>query len=106
PQPLPLAAQELVLTVDDGPRRPASNKVLEILASECVQATYFLVGQMAKAYPDVVKRIYAEGDTIGSHSWSNPLKFRAQSSLGQKAQIDDGIEATIAALGGDADKLA
>src|ERR1700742_1084963 len=102
---LPLADHEVVLTFDDGPLPPASNKVLDILASECVQATYFLVGQMAKAYPSVVKRIYEEGHTIGTHSWSHPLRFRAQSSDSQKAQIDDGIEATIAALG-DADKLA
>src|SRR5262249_44727261 len=37
--------------------------------------------------------------TIGSHSWSHPLKFRAQTTDRAKMEIDRGIEATAAALG-------
>ena len=37
---------------------------LDVLAAECVKATYFLVGRMARAYPNMVKRIYADGHTI------------------------------------------
>ena len=48
---LPLADKEVVLTFDDGPILPYSNQILDILASQCVKATYFLVGEMARAFP-------------------------------------------------------
>src|SRR6516164_9447147 len=46
---LPLNDKEVVLTLDDGPILPYSNQILDILASQCVKATYFLVGEMARA---------------------------------------------------------
>jgi peptidoglycan/xylan/chitin deacetylase (PgdA/CDA1 family) len=102
---LPLADKEVVLTFDDGPIPPYTTRILDILAAECVRATYFIVGQMAREYPALVRRAYDEGHTIGTHSMSHPLRFRAQSADRGNAQIDDGIAATAAALGG-ADKVA
>src|SRR3979409_1323001 len=40
---LPLEDHEVVLTFDDGPLPPYTNRVLETLAAECVKATYFLI---------------------------------------------------------------
>ncbi len=48
---LPLADKEVVLTFDDGPLPPFTDRVLDILAGQCVKATYFIVGGMARAYP-------------------------------------------------------
>src|ERR1700686_2517425 len=70
---LPLEDHEIVLTFDDGPLPPRSTRVLEILASECVKATYFMVGRMARSFPDLVRRIHEAGHTIGTHSQSHPL---------------------------------
>src|SRR5262249_32527191 len=50
PETLPLDDHEVVLTLDDGPVPRYTNSVLETLASECVKATFFMVGQMARAY--------------------------------------------------------
>src|SRR5262245_12027841 len=72
---LPLNDHEVVLTFDDGPLGPYSSRVLDVLASECVKATYFLVGTMAKSQPDLVKRILREGHTVGTHSRSHPLNM-------------------------------
>jgi peptidoglycan/xylan/chitin deacetylase (PgdA/CDA1 family) len=102
---LPLADREVVLTFDDGPLPPYTNRILDILAAECVKATYFIVGSMAKAYPDTLRRIHEAGHTIGTHSMTHPIHFRAQSFERAKAQIDGGIEAVAAVLG-DADKVA
>lgn len=96
---LPLADREVVLTFDDGPLPPYTDRILKILASECVQATYFIVGEMARAYPEAVRLVHEAGHTIGTHSWSHPLKFRAQSFERAKFQVDQGIAATAAALG-------
>jgi peptidoglycan-N-acetylglucosamine deacetylase len=102
---LPLADREVVLTFDDGPLPPYTNRILDILAAECVKATYFIVGSMAKAYPDTLRRIQEAGHTIGTHSMTHPLHFRAQSVERARAQIDDGIGAVAAVLG-DPDKVA
>ena len=74
-QSLPLADHEVVITFDDGPLPPYSNVILDTLASQCVKATYFIVGQMAKANPWVLRRMYNEGHTIGTHSLDHPLGF-------------------------------
>jgi peptidoglycan/xylan/chitin deacetylase (PgdA/CDA1 family) len=98
-QTLPLADKEVAITFDDGPLPPYSNEILDILDAQCVKATFFIVGDMAKAFPDVVRREYAAGHTIGTHSASHPLHF--DKLLGDRLdeQIDGGIAAVSAALG-------
>ena len=48
---LPFSDKEVVLTFDDGPLPPYSNQILDILGAQCVKATFFLVGEMARGYP-------------------------------------------------------
>jgi peptidoglycan-N-acetylglucosamine deacetylase len=62
----------VALTFDDGPNfnTPA---VLDELKAQGVKATFFIVGKMAKAYPDVLARIAAEGHLLANHSASHPL---------------------------------
>ena len=76
-QTLPLTDHEVVLTFDDGPLPPWSDRALEILKSQCVKVAYFIVGEMAHVYPDVVRREYEAGDTIGTHSMTHPIFQRA-----------------------------
>jgi peptidoglycan/xylan/chitin deacetylase (PgdA/CDA1 family) len=102
---LPLQDHEVVLTFDDGPLPPYSTRVLEILASQCVKATYFMIGRMASAYPDTVKKIYEAGHTIGTHSQNHPLRFEHMSLPQVQKEVDDGIASVSAALG-DPNKLA
>jgi peptidoglycan-N-acetylglucosamine deacetylase len=98
-QTLPLDDREVVLTFDDGPLPPKTTEVLDILASQCVKAVFFLVGEMAKAYPAVVRRIHDEGHTIGSHSQDHPLRFDRISDEKVRWEIDAGIDNVSAALG-------
>ena len=58
PDSLPLDDKEVVLTFDDGPLPPYTNQILDILAAQCVKATYFMVGEMARAFPPSVRRVY------------------------------------------------
>jgi peptidoglycan/xylan/chitin deacetylase (PgdA/CDA1 family) len=99
PDTLPLADKEVVLTFDDGPLPPYSNQILDILASQCVKATYFLVGTMARAYPATVRRVYEEGHTIGTHSDTHPLRFGKLPIDKMRHEIDGGIADVSAALG-------
>ena len=98
-QTLPLKDHEVVITFDDGPTPPYSNAVLDTLASQCVKATYFLVGEMAQAYPSIVRRIYNAGHTIGTHSQNHPSRFQRLNTSAFERQIDRGIASVDAALG-------
>lgn len=103
PQTLPLADHEVVLTFDDGPRPPNTQKVLAALAQECVRATFFLVGKSSAEFPELVRRIAAEGHTVAHHSWSHPIM--SQISFEQaKEDIDRGIAADEMALNGTSSK--
>ncbi|GLR84726.1 polysaccharide deacetylase [Bradyrhizobium iriomotense] len=99
PQTLPLADHEVVLTFDDGPRPPHTQKVLAALAHECVRATFFLVGRSSAESPGLVKRIAAEGHTVAHHTWSHPMSSKISFEHAKK-DIDRGIAADEMALRG------
>ena len=66
-----LAEGEVVLTFDDGPLRAYTKPVLEALAAQCTKATFFVVGRMAVADPEMVKEYARRGHTVGTHTWSH-----------------------------------
>jgi peptidoglycan/xylan/chitin deacetylase (PgdA/CDA1 family) len=96
---LPLADKEVVLTFDDGPLPPYTTRVLDILAQQCVKASYFLVGRMARGYPGLVRRIQDEGHTIGTHSENHLLGFDRAPIETVRSEIEQGIVSVGAALG-------
>lgn len=102
---LPLSDKEVVLTFDDGPLPRYSNQILDILAAQCVKATFFLVGEMARAFPATVRRIFAEGHTIGTHSEDHPSRFGKLPRSLVEWEIDKGILDVETALG-DPDQVA
>jgi peptidoglycan/xylan/chitin deacetylase (PgdA/CDA1 family) len=99
PQTLPLEDHEVVLTFDDGPWPPTTPLVLEALARECVRATFFLIGKPASEHPDLVRRIAAEGHTIGHHTWLHRSLKQIKPSETTE-EIEHGISAVEMALHG------
>jgi peptidoglycan/xylan/chitin deacetylase (PgdA/CDA1 family) len=104
PQTLPLDDHEVVLTFDDGPWPATTSLVLAALARECVHATFFLIGRSASEHPDLVRRIAAEGHTIGHHTWKHPSLKRMTLSAATE-EIDRGIGADEMALHGAATRI-
>ena len=96
---LPLSDKEVVLTFDDGPLPPYTNQILDILAAQCVKATFFLVGRMAHDFPAAARRVYEAGHTIGTHSEDHPFRFGNLSIEKLRREIDRGIADVGAALG-------
>ena len=73
--------------------------MLDTLAANCVKATYFPVGEMAGPRPYLVRRIYNEGHSIGSHSQHHPFAFQRLSMQRVEREVDGGIASVVAALG-------
>lgn len=69
---LVLARKEVVLTFDDGPVRGKTPAILDALDRHGVRATFLMVGQMARSYPDLVREVARRGHTIGTHTQSHP----------------------------------
>jgi len=59
------------LTFDDGPVTGITDKILDILKEYSVQATFFNLGSYVKKNPELTKRVYDEGHTVASHSYSH-----------------------------------
>src|SRR5437899_11478126 len=102
PETLPLEDHEVVLTFDDGPLPHNSNQVLDILASQCVKATFFTIGRMAEAYPEGVRKLRDAGHSIGAHTQNHPLSMNRMPVERARQEINDGIASVKAALGDDA----
>jgi len=99
PETLPLEDREVVLTFDDGPRPHRTDAVLDILASECVKATFFIVGQMASAYPALVRRAHEDGHTIATHTQTHASRIWKWPPPAIEADIEQGIASVGNALG-------
>ena len=68
-------SREVALTFDDGPSR-YTPQVLAALAQAGQHATFFVTGQGATEYPDMLRRIVAGGDTFGDHTVTHAQLFR------------------------------
>jgi peptidoglycan/xylan/chitin deacetylase (PgdA/CDA1 family) len=76
------------LTFDDGPHPEHTPRVLDALGQHGVTATFFVVGQEAEKYPELVRRIAAEGHAVAQHSYSHgePSKTPTHELLEEIAQ--------------------
>ena len=73
--PLPITPDDdgdvVYLTFDDGPHPVYTPQVLDVLARHDAQATFFVLGSLAQAHPDIIERIAAEGHTVANHTWNH-----------------------------------
>jgi peptidoglycan/xylan/chitin deacetylase (PgdA/CDA1 family) len=82
----------VALTFDDGPNPDATPLILDALAARGVRATFFILGRHAERWPDLVKRVAAEGHAIGNHGYfhrklhlKSPSYVRRDLELGAQA---------------------
>lgn len=87
---LGLRDKEVILTFDDGPIKGKTNKILDNLKANCVKATFFAVGRMARAYPTIAKRIVREGHTLAHHT-TNHNRLPKYSLTNASAHVDKGV---------------
>ena len=59
----------IALTFDDGPYPPYTDRLLDVLKAKGIHATFFLVAEQAQQHPELVRRMTAEGHTVGLHAF-------------------------------------
>lgn len=59
------------LTFDDGPVPAITSQILDTLKAYDVKATFFMIGSYAKKNPEMVKRVFDEGHTVASHTYTH-----------------------------------
>ena len=97
-----LHEKEVVLTFDDGPMPWITSSILDTLDDFCTKATFFAVGKMAIAYPATLRKIVANGHTLGGHTWSHPLNLKRLKLDKAMDEIERGFAAISLASGGNA----
>ena len=76
----------LYLTFDAGYENGNTEAILDALKKHHAPAAFFLVGNYLETSPDLVKRMMAEGHTVGNHTWHHPdmSKIADQSSFSEE----------------------
>jgi peptidoglycan-N-acetylglucosamine deacetylase len=63
---------KLALTFDDGPDAAWTPQILNILKGKNVPAAFFVIGESASQYPQIIKNEYQLGNDIGNHTFTHP----------------------------------
>ncbi len=87
----------VAMTFDDGPNATLTPKLLDLLAAHHMKVTFFVVGENAAEYPEILQRAAREGHEIANHSWSHPnLGKMGDDAVRRELQkTDDAIRAAI-----------
>lgn len=64
-------AKKIALTFDDGPHPKYTELLLDGLKERNVVVTFFVTGENAQNYPDIIRREQEEGHLIGNHTYSH-----------------------------------
>jgi peptidoglycan/xylan/chitin deacetylase (PgdA/CDA1 family) len=87
----------IYLTFDDGPIPEVTPQVLKILAEYDAKATFFMVGENAQRYPDLLYQVEHEGHSVGNHTYKhlNGTKHRDFVYYKSIAEAKDFIDSTL-----------
>ncbi|MEI6674795.1 MAG: polysaccharide deacetylase family protein [Verrucomicrobiota bacterium] len=75
-----VADKYIAITFDDGPHPQNTPRLLDMLRARNIKATFYMVGSNVELYPQVVRRVVAEGHEIGNHSYSHRLLSKLSDS--------------------------
>jgi peptidoglycan-N-acetylglucosamine deacetylase len=85
--PVSAAEKVIALTFDDGPWPETTEQVLAALKKENVKATFYMVGQPLKSWPELGKKVLADGHVIANHTLHH--WYHAMSPLVAQREIED-----------------
>jgi peptidoglycan/xylan/chitin deacetylase (PgdA/CDA1 family) len=87
----PASGKSIALTFDDGPHPEHTPRLLDVLHEQGVVATFFVIGANAERHPDLIRRIVAEGHTLGNHTFThaNPRTISSGAFLNEVRRTND-----------------
>lgn len=85
--PLPNVGKVIALTFDDGPWPETTEKILATLKQEKIKATFFMIGQPLKSFPEIGKKVLADGHAIANHTMHH--WYKNMSPLVAQREIED-----------------
>lgn len=91
----------VALTFDDGPRASTTGRLLEGLAERNAHATFFVIGRQIEGNEELIKRMAAQGDQVGNHTY-NHTKLTGDDSSTVLQEINK-TDVTLRQLLGDGD---
>jgi peptidoglycan/xylan/chitin deacetylase (PgdA/CDA1 family) len=68
----PPGGNRVALTFDDGPTPGVTDRILDELKQRKLRATFFMIGNVIAAAPDLARRVLAEGHDVGNHTLTHP----------------------------------
>ncbi len=95
------AEHSVYLTFDDGPIPESTPFILDTLKEHGIKATFFVVGENVKRYPDLFRRIISEGHIVGNHTYNHMGSLRHYvKTYFQNIETADAVMQTAANVGG------
>jgi len=88
----------IAITFDDGPHPQNTPRLLDMLRARNIKATFYVVGSNVDAYPQVLRRVVAEGHEIGNHSYTHRL-FSKMSDADIRQELARTRDAVVRATG-------
>ncbi|HEX8106315.1 MAG TPA: polysaccharide deacetylase family protein, partial [Kofleriaceae bacterium] len=88
----------VALTFDDGPDPVVTPRILDLLGAHGARATFFVLGERAARYPDVIRRIHREGHTVGTHTQHHRIRFHFARPGHVRREIEDAIDVVAGIL--------
>jgi len=86
------------LTFDDGPDKEYTPLILDLLAAARIKATFFMIGELACRFPELVRRVQAQGHRIGNHSYSHRHPWFVTAARARR-EVADGSAAIADIIG-------
>jgi peptidoglycan-N-acetylglucosamine deacetylase len=90
---------EVALTFDDGPHPETTPRVLELLREHGAKATFFVLGEKARRYPELVRAIAADGHALGLHGHEHDRLYALRSARVVARDLERAAAALEAAVG-------
>lgn len=69
---VPAKEKVIALSFDDGPDPQYTVPILKTLSEKDARATFFVVGDNASRYPDIIHQMVRQGNEVANHTWSHP----------------------------------
>ncbi len=63
--------KKVALTFDDGPHPVYTDQLLKGLKARGIKANFFVLGENAEKYPELIEKMAEDGHLIGNHTWSH-----------------------------------